>query len=244
MKKIAITIFVGLLFLAVGCAKTSYFGVPSKSIFVPKDFAQTEAAIQDAAGSIGAMYCPEKITEAEKLAKEGIEIYWTCRDQEAFDLLAQARALAQEAKSCKKTAAPAPAIETQPPQQAQVVEPEPAPEPTVTKPSIILEGVNFAFDSAELTQASYAVLDRQAVTLEANPDLEIEVAGHTCSIGTEAYNQQLSERRAQSVVKYLVSKGISPDQLHMVGYGELHPKFSNDTKEGRSKNRRVELKIR
>ena len=69
------------------------------------------------------------------------------------------------------------------------------------------------------------------------------VAGHTCNIGTDQYNQRLSERRANSVRQYLVSKGIDANRLSAVGYGESRPKYSNDTEETRRLNRRVEISI-
>ena len=105
-------------------------------------------------------------------------------------------------------------------------------------------GVHFAFDSAGLTAQGRAVLDDEIATLKANPNMKVELAGHTCSIGSEAYNQKLSERRAKSAYNYLVSNGIAAERLTMVGYGETRPAFSNDTEEGRSKNRRVELIIK
>ena len=69
----------------------------------------------------------------------------------------------------------------------------------------------------------------------------VEVAGHTDSTGAEEYNQGLSERRANSVKDYLVSKGVQAQRLQAKGYGESMPVASNDTKEGRAENRRVEL---
>jgi OOP family OmpA-OmpF porin len=69
------------------------------------------------------------------------------------------------------------------------------------------------------------------------------VAGHTDSIGTEEYNQDLSVRRAESVADYLVQNGVSRDRLRVVGYGETRPKVPNDTPENRQQNRRVVLSI-
>jgi outer membrane protein OmpA-like peptidoglycan-associated protein len=103
-----------------------------------------------------------------------------------------------------------------------------------------LSAVHFAFDSAELTSQGQAILDEQIPSLKASTN-DIEVAGHACSLGTEAYNEGLAERRAQTVYKYLVAKGIAAERLTVVSYGETRPAFSNDTEEGRSKNRRVEL---
>ncbi|RLB00672.1 MAG: hypothetical protein DRG55_06185, partial [Deltaproteobacteria bacterium] len=107
---------------------------------------------------------------------------------------------------------------------------------------ITLPGVLFAFDSAELTPKARAILDEVVAILKEHPELTVEIEGHTCALGDEAYNQWLSERRARAVKDYLVSKGISPERLKAVGYGETRPIAPNDTKEGRIKNRRVELR--
>ena len=72
----------------------------------------------------------------------------------------------------------------------------------------------------------------------------VEVAGHTDSVGSEEYNQGLSERRAESVQDYLVSKGVKAHRLSSKGYGEMRPVASNDTEEGRAENRRTEAKPR
>ncbi|MEJ2066710.1 MAG: OmpA family protein [Deltaproteobacteria bacterium] len=111
--------------------------------------------------------------------------------------------------------------------------------------TITLSGdVHFAFDSSELTAAGKATLDDLIPGLQANPNMKIELAGHTDSIGSEQYNQGLSERRAKSAYNYFVSKGIAADRMTTVGYGELRPVASNATDEGRAKNRRVEITIK
>jgi outer membrane protein OmpA-like peptidoglycan-associated protein len=79
--------------------------------------------------------------------------------------------------------------------------------------------------------------------LEANPTMVIEIHGHTDSIGSDAYNQTLSEKRAQSAKDYFVSKGISADRLATKGMGEQDPIATNETPEGRAENRRVEFNV-
>ncbi|ROQ91211.1 OmpA family protein [Desulfosoma caldarium] len=108
---------------------------------------------------------------------------------------------------------------------------------------IILRGINFDFDKSDIKPEWKPVLDEGAEVLVKNPNINIIIEGHTCSIGTEAYNQKLSERRAQSVFEYFVSKGISPSRMKTVGYGESKPKADNATEEGRRINRRVEIKV-
>jgi OmpA-OmpF porin, OOP family len=106
---------------------------------------------------------------------------------------------------------------------------------------IVLKGVNFAFDSAELTQQSLTILDGVAEILTKHPDLKITIAGHTDSVGTADYNKKLSQRRTESVRSYLISRGVNAANLTAVGFGEEQPIASNDEAEGRAKNRRVEL---
>lgn len=107
---------------------------------------------------------------------------------------------------------------------------------------IDLRGVNFAFDKADLTSDSIAILDQAVDVLNRYPALKVEVAGHTDSVGTDAYNQGLSERRAKTVYDYLTSKGIAADRLAGPnGYGEAKPIDTNETSEGRARNRRTEL---
>ena len=101
--------------------------------------------------------------------------------------------------------------------------------------------VLFDFDSANLKSEAQAELDKAYEIIKAD-ELKIEIQGHTDSIGTEEYNQGLSERRANAVKSYLVEKGIDEDRLTTMGFGESKPAASNDTKEGRMKNRRVEFK--
>jgi OOP family OmpA-OmpF porin len=127
--------------------------------------------------------------------------------------------------------------------------PAPAPVPVVAPAPppdscgrIVLRGVNFGFDSAEIDGASTGVLDVAAEQLNGCPNVAVSVEGHTDSVGTEAYNQGLSERRANAVMGHLVDRGVSPSRLTATGFGEANPVASNDTADGRALNRRVELK--
>lgn len=109
--------------------------------------------------------------------------------------------------------------------------------------TVVLHGVNFEFDKATLTVNARTILDQVASALTDAPQIRVEVGGHTDARGSDAYNQELSERRAQSVVDYLVGKGIAPERLQAAGYGETTPVADNETDEGRELNRRVELRI-
>ena len=103
----------------------------------------------------------------------------------------------------------------------------------------------FPFDSAELTQDAKAIILERVNRFQGKGRLTsiMEVRGYTCTMGPEAYNQSLSERRAQAVADYIAEKApnVAADQIKVVGMGEASPIASNDTKEGRMKNRRVEI---
>jgi OOP family OmpA-OmpF porin len=107
----------------------------------------------------------------------------------------------------------------------------------------VVKDLKFDFNKAEIKPQYYSLLDKAVHVLEINPTLKIAIHGHTDSVGPEAYNQKLSERRAMAVKDYLVSHGIAADRLTAVGMGEADPIASNETKEGRAQNRRVEFNV-
>lgn len=105
------------------------------------------------------------------------------------------------------------------------------------------ENITFGFDRSDLQSQFYPVLDNVASTLREYNQTIVEVAGHTDSKGTDAYNQALSERRAASVGNYLMGKGLMRDRFILVGAGESRPVASNDSDGGRAQNRRVEITL-
>jgi OOP family OmpA-OmpF porin len=109
--------------------------------------------------------------------------------------------------------------------------------------AVILRGVNFELNSAQLTMNAETILNGVAETLVSSPGFEVELQGHTDSTGSDSYNMNLSQNRAKSVKSYLVSSGVEANRLTARGYGEEQPIASNDTKVGRAENRRVELKV-
>jgi len=121
--------------------------------------------------------------------------------------------------------------------------PPPPPEPDKynleAKGSVVLEGVTFAFNKADLTETSRPVLDDVAASLQKHPLLKVEIQGHTDSTGPADYNLKLSDRRAASVRDYLIGKGVSADRLTSKGYGLTQPIDTNKTAAGRAHNRRV-----
>jgi outer membrane protein OmpA-like peptidoglycan-associated protein len=108
----------------------------------------------------------------------------------------------------------------------------------------IASEVSFDFDSASLKSAFTPTLNKVADILQRYPNTIIHVVGYTDSVGSESYNMKLSERRAQSVVDYLSSRGVSSSRLYAIGKGESDPRATNDTEAGRQLNRRVELFVK
>lgn len=107
----------------------------------------------------------------------------------------------------------------------------------------LLEPVQFETGTAEIKDASYSLLDEVVAVLKDMPDIRMAVHGHTDNRGGAAYNRELSQRRAQAVVKYLTDKGIPVERLDAKGFGPDRPVATNDTAEGRAQNRRVEFKV-
>ena len=103
--------------------------------------------------------------------------------------------------------------------------------------------ITFAVDSADISGDFFAVLDSVTLVVNEYDKTLIEVMGHTDSTGSNEYNQALSERRSESVANYFRSRDIAPLRIGAYGYGEQYPIATNDTKEGRSLNRRVEIAL-
>jgi len=113
----------------------------------------------------------------------------------------------------------------------------------IIEKEIIIDNIYFDFNKAVLLEASFKTLDNLYETFVSNPGLKVEISGHTDSIGSDQYNQGLSQRRADAVVEYLVNKGIDTESFITEGYGEKKPIADNATEEGRALNRRVEMKV-
>ncbi|AZD28033.1 MULTISPECIES: OmpA family protein [Pseudomonas] len=115
----------------------------------------------------------------------------------------------------------------------------------VKEETIVIRDVHFEFDSAKLTAADKTKLDTIATRLKQEaPSAQLRVTGHTDSVGSDAYNQRLSEKRARSVTEYLISAGVPRSSfVSVVGAGESQPVADNKTADGRAMNRRTEIKI-
>jgi outer membrane protein OmpA-like peptidoglycan-associated protein len=126
--------------------------------------------------------------------------------------------------------------------QAPPPPPPPAPAPTPTR-KLVLRGVNFDFDKSNIRADARPVLDEASRTLQEERSVQVAVEGHTDSIGSDAYNHRLSERRANSVTGYLSDHGVERSRLDPSGHGESRPVATNETADGRAQNRRVELRV-
>lgn len=169
-----------------------------------------------------------------------------------FGSAVKSKPLAARVEYVQTPAPPAEVVQAAP--VCPVPEPAPAPAPpppavvykyvTITKDRIELkEKLFFAFNRAEVKTTSFTILDDVVQVLNDNPTFNIRIEGHTDSTGNAAYNKKLSERRAQSVVAYLASHGIAKQRLSAKGFGLEAPLETNDSADGRERNRRVEFVI-
>ena len=148
---------------------------------------------------------------------------------------------------------PAKAKPTPPPPKAKPKPPPPPPPPPAKKAppkpapkverTIILDDVLFDFDKSNIKREAGSILDRLVAFMNENKDKRANLSGHTDSVGTDAYNQALSERRVGSVKDYIVKKGVAGNRVSGQGFGESKPIADNKTAGGRAKNRRVEIKV-
>jgi outer membrane protein OmpA-like peptidoglycan-associated protein len=127
------------------------------------------------------------------------------------------------------------------PTPAATPAPPPPPPPPAEKERIVLRGVHFDFNRANIRADAAPILDEAAEILSKHPDVSVNVDGYCDAIGSYRYNLRLSQRRADAVAGYLEGKGIAANRLITHGYGKTHFVATNATAEGRAQNRRVEL---
>ncbi len=122
--------------------------------------------------------------------------------------------------------------------------PEPVKAKIVEEHIEITEKVQFAYNEATILSASNDLLNDVSLVMKQHPEVKkIRIEGHASSEGNDKYNKDLSDRRAKSVMTFLVDSGVAPERMEAIGYGEERPIADNDTEEGREKNRRVEFNI-
>jgi len=189
-------------------------------------------ALFQKAGDMGAKDCaPQDYAHAQVWLDyadhEVGERHW----QEVREAIDKVKASAREAiRKCTPPARPTPP-------------PPPAPPEKVEQWSFGFATIYFDTRKADIPSDAVTVLDRMGMILRDNPDVKVEVAGHSDSMGSEKANMEMSLKRAKSVATYLIDHyGISPHRLKVVGYGETMPVADNSTREGRRMNRRVEFK--
>jgi len=222
------------LFLTTSCT-TYHFGVANRAAMVPDDFGETEAAIARAEQSPGAQYCPEKIAGAKELARQGAETYWACRNTESSRLLAEARKLAGEAEGCGPQGA-APIAPLVPITAAE-------PTPDRMKYCVFLD-IEFDIDKSDVRPQYRDEVAKVGDFMNKYPTTTAVIEGYTDEVGGADYNMQLSQRRAESVVKSLEDNfGIAPSRLSAKGYGEAAPTADNSTEAGKQKNRHIRAVI-
>lgn len=139
---------------------------------------------------------------------------------------------------CDQELQPPPAVAVQSPPPSP---PAPPPAPPAARQKIVLRGVHFDFNKANIRPDAVPILDEAASLLAQSPNVTVDVNGYCDAIGSAAYNLKLSQRRADAVVGYLESKGVASDRLIAHGYGKTDFVATNATAAGRAQNRRVEL---
>ncbi|HYA31211.1 MAG TPA: OmpA family protein [Thermodesulfovibrionales bacterium] len=208
-----------VLFFAfqAGCANMEFAPQdPYPYWYYPKELPEAGRAVEAARLEGKDKKCPAEFKAAEDLKNKAYEVYVSCRTQEAI-------AMAMEATAKAKALCPG--------KKERVID------------KLTLR-VHFAFDKSLIRAGDEKELKKAIAFIKKYPGYKVKLEGHTDGIGTDKYNQRLSERRAEAVKNYLVSQGAArKDKISTVGYGKTKPVASNDTKEGRAKNRRTEVLI-
>jgi outer membrane protein OmpA-like peptidoglycan-associated protein len=183
------------------------------------------------------------------LADHEMKYYWReMQDLDEHSKIVKDKSLeALSLTPCEKAPAqvPTPAEPPKPaPPPPEPARPVPPPPPPPTKAAPVFENVYFYENKTNIDPVAAKALDRNGMILKENPNIRVEVGGHTDAQGSEVANQKISEKRAESAKKYVIDKfNIPGDQMIIKGYGSKKPIADDKTKEGRAKNRRVEFKV-
>ncbi len=233
MKKAKFTALVVLGFFLGGCAEMSY----------RQKAALTGAAICGVAGGGmgGAIGSQDHRHQAGKAAPIGAVTGALLCGSIAYMLAEEPKPAPKPTPPAPPPAPPKPAPKVTPPPPPPPP-PPPAPAPKVER-TIILDHVLFDFDKTAIKPDGAKILDRLVAFLNENPDKKVDLERHTDWIGTDKYNEGLSERRAASVKNYLVKKGVNAGRIATRGFGKGKPIADNKSAAGRAKNRRVEVKV-
>jgi outer membrane protein OmpA-like peptidoglycan-associated protein len=239
-----------LLLLIFGVVITSGCSAPKDTVML---YNEAKEAFQKAtiAGAKKCAPCEYATAEANlALADHEMRYYWReIEDLYLHSKIAKEKSLeALKRTPCEKPAPPPPA----PPKPAPPAPPPPPPPPKPAPPPpappappkpVVFDTVYFDPNKTNITPTAAKALDKNGQILNGNPNIRVEIGGHTDGEGVTAANQKISEKRAQSCKKYLMDKFNIPEkQMVIKGYGATKPVADNKTQEGRSKNRRVEFK--
>jgi len=232
--------------IASGCA-------PKATVMVYND---AKEAFQKAtiAGAKKCAPCQYGTAEAYlALADHEMQYYWReLEDLDKHATIAKEKSLeALKLTPCEAAPAPPPPAPAEPPKPApppppppEPPKPAPAPPPPAPKPVPVFESIYFNENKTNIDPVAAKVLDRDAMILKDNPNIKVEIGGHTDFSGSEGARQKISEKRAESAKKYMMDKfNIPGDRITTKGYGSQKPIADNKTKEGRAKNRRVEFRV-
>jgi outer membrane protein OmpA-like peptidoglycan-associated protein len=238
-----------LLILVLGAVVAS--GCAPKATVMSYNEAKDAFQRATIAGAKKCAPCQYGTAEANlALADHEMQYYW--REIEDLDLhskIAKEKSLeALKLTPCEKPAPPPPPPPppqpAPPPPPPPVPAPPPPPPPPPPKPAPVFESVYFSDNKTNIDPVAAKALDRDGMTLKENPDIKVEIGGHTDPMGSEKANQMISEKRAESAKKYIMDKfNIPADRMMVKGYGNRKPIADNKTKEGRAKNRRVEFRV-
>jgi len=172
--------------------------------------------------------------------------YWAEDTKLALKVAKEKSLEALKLSPCEKPAPPAPAppAPPKPTPPPPTPTPTPAPAPAPAPKPVVFDTIYFDPNKTNINPTAAKALDRNGMILKENPNIKVEIGGHTDGEGSEKANQMISEKRALSAKKYLQDKFNIPDsRLKVKGYGSTKPVADNKTQEGRSKNRRVEFKV-
>jgi outer membrane protein OmpA-like peptidoglycan-associated protein len=238
-----------LLLLILGAVITSGCSAPKDTVMV---YNEAKEAFQKATIAAAKKCAPCQYGTAEAnlaLADHEMKYYWReLEDLYLHSKIAKEKSLeALKLTPCEKPAPPAPAppAPAPPAPPAPPVPAPPAPPPPKPAPKpVVFDTIYFDPNKTNITPIAAKALDKNGQILNGNPNIRVEIGGHTDGEGSEAANQKISEKRAQSCKKYLMDKFNIPEkQMITKGYGATKPVADNKTQEGRSKNRRVEFKV-
>ena len=196
--------------------------------YYPTELPQAERAVENAKMAGKDKQCPAEFSAAKDLKDSAYQTFWSCNTKKAIEM-------AKDAANKANALCPA-----KPEPKTAAAEVKPAPK--VVDRFILT--INFGFNESSVTKSDAEQLRKALEFIKKYPGAKIKLEGHTDSIGSEKYNQRLSEKRAEATKQYLVKQGrIEDSRISTSGYGESKPIASNRTKAGRAQNRRVEIVI-